>query len=435
MVKPSEATELTSTSNQTWGFLETLKNSPLLYLSAGAKELFHSDFLYWLAISHWEVFIRVMRNLAGFEDDEKFWWEESSNHKDGNLKVLREKSHFDLSIYYRFVEDKWLPVLILENKVKSLPNVKQLNEYSINAEKEWHGRENNGKNLMTFILLSLTDACNLSCEAKAWTFKKYADLMHALENNLESSRMSSFHKQLCNNYCEFIRALSGLAENWKIDVNEKYQIRFCPDTLKTNQYKKDEDNKKAEDAYDEYKMLSELRLDDIWYKISFENLRILVEKRLTKEGIHCRWFNRNKSGEMPGFYLNTGYSSRGHRGLIELRYVLENHSFQKDPVCMMVQIEGCQYRYAVLSDELIDKKSVSPNWEGLRNKVRPATIPTIHNIQNWITSKPMSGNNAWCRFGDSFIYRYKRIEPSEKIKDIIDRIVKDAREILNTLGM
>ena len=197
MVKPSEATELTSTSNQTWGFLEALRNSPLLYLSAGAKELFHSDFLYWLATSHWDVFIRVMRNLAGLEDDEPFWWEESSNHKDGNLKVLREKSHFDLSIYHRFVEDKWVPVLILENKVKSLPNVMQLNEYSINAEKEWLGLENNGKNLMTFILLSLTDACNLSCEAKAWTFKKYADLMHALENNLESSRMSSFTFWAC----------------------------------------------------------------------------------------------------------------------------------------------------------------------------------------------------------------------------------------------
>lgn len=432
MVKPNEATELTSTSNQTWGYLEALKSSPLLYLSAGAKELFHSDFLYWLATSHWDVFIRVMRNLAGLEDDEPFWWEESSNHKDGNLKVLREQSHFDLSIYYRFVEDKWVPVLILENKVKSLPNVKQLNEYSINAEKEWHGRENNGKNLMTFLLLSLTDASNLSCEAKAWTFKKYADLMRALENNLESSRMSSFHKQLCNNYCEFVRALSGLAESWRIDVNEKYQIRFSPDTLKTNKYKKDEDNKKADDAYDEYKKLSELRLDDIWYKISFENLRILVEKRLMKEGINCRWFNRNNDGEMPGFYLNTGYSSRGHRGLIELRYVLENHSFKNEPVCMMVQIEGCQYRYAVLADELMNKKSVNPNWECLKNnKIKPATI---HNIQNWITSKPMRGKNAWCRFGDSFIYRYKRIEPSEKIKDIIDRIVQDAREILNCLG-
>ena len=37
---------------------EELNNSPLFYLSAGSKELFHSDFLYWPGVS---FFIKLAR--------------------------------------------------------------------------------------------------------------------------------------------------------------------------------------------------------------------------------------------------------------------------------------------------------------------------------------------------------------------------------------
>ena len=42
-----------------------LKESPLLYLSGGSKELFHSNFLYWLGINYRQVFEQLMSWMLG----------------------------------------------------------------------------------------------------------------------------------------------------------------------------------------------------------------------------------------------------------------------------------------------------------------------------------------------------------------------------------
>lgn len=408
--------------NQSINYLEILNSSPLFYFSAGSKELFHTDFLYWLAKSHWNIFIRVMRNLAGLKDDEEFVWEEPREI----LEVKREHNHFDLSIL-RFEEDKWVPVLVLENKVKSLPSAEQLEKYSADAEKEWKGKENNGKNLIIFILISLTDATSLCTDSlrMLWAFKKYADLADALEINLSKFRMKSFNKQLCKEYCRFIRALSGLGEQWQVDASNCYLARICPAALGA------EDKKKYWKECAEDKLLNDLRLNDVWQKVSFDNLRILLEEELSKANISFEHFKREKNGVMPGFYLATGYTN--DTGLIELRYVLENHPFKDDPVSVLIQIQGKQYRYAVTAEVIEEgNRNVNPCWDCLNDKVKAATKKKII---NWVTQKPISGNNSWCHYGKSFIYRYKHIEPSDTINDVINEVVQDAKDILKIFGV
>ena len=109
-----------------------LFNSPLFQLSNGSKELFHSNFLYWLSIVDWDMFVFVMRHLAGLSNRHKFRWEANHSPSKNNIKVLREHNHFDLSIYI-LDGKKWLPVLVLENKVKSFPDYKQLAGYEQKA--------------------------------------------------------------------------------------------------------------------------------------------------------------------------------------------------------------------------------------------------------------------------------------------------------------
>lgn len=260
-------------------YLEELYDSPMLYLSAGSKELFHSNFLYWLSNSNWDAFIHVLRNLAGLGNDEHFWWEESYSLKNENLTVRREYHHFDLSVCIHIHKNKWVPVLVLENKMKSLPYPEQLIDYSAKAKKEWGKTENNGKGKITFILLSLTDATSLRKEPnlKTWSFKKYIDLAKTLKN--WPNKYTGFHRQLYENYCQFICALSI--------------------------------------------------------------------------------------------------------------------------------------------------------WERIIDSVQTPSEITRKKIERWATQAPMSGKNSWCRYGDSFIYRYRHIKPSETISDIIDNIVNDAQEILN----
>jgi hypothetical protein len=91
----------------------------MFHLSLGSKELFHSNFLYWLSIVDRDAFLSVMHGLAKVE---KFWWEDS--YSQDNIEVRRESRNFDLSIYVKTYTEKskkgeirevetWIPVLVL----------------------------------------------------------------------------------------------------------------------------------------------------------------------------------------------------------------------------------------------------------------------------------------------------------------------------------
>ena len=383
MAKPKDIVESTNPNNQQQSCLEELKKSPLFYLSAGSKELFHSDFLYWLATQHWDVFICVMRDLADLADGRQFWWENTYSLENGNLEIRRESQHFDLVVYV-FIDKKRLPVLVLENKVKTLPNVEQLISYTQKAEKEWvsKGETREKKEKLTSILLSLIEAKRLlknSGLKKIWSFKKYDDLLESLES--KPNKLTGFHKQLFSDYCSFIRALCGLAESWTVNPSVLYLARMCPEALPAR------DKKIFEKEYKKYLDLCDVRLDDVWQKVSFDNLRILVENKLSTEGIYPKHFRKNKSGEMIGFYLDTGYSNRGHKGYIELRYVLESHTFKNEPVCVIIQLEGNHYRYAVTGYNIVTNKiEITPNRDSLKDKIDKATEKSI---EDWITSQSM----------------------------------------------
>lgn len=423
MAKLTDTRESAFPTDAQQGYLEALENSPLFYFSAGSKELFHSEFLYWLAKRHWDVFILVARHLADLKEDEPFWWEDS----EWNLQVKREKNHFDLSIYHRIEANKWVPVFVLENKVKSLLDTKQLLEYGKKAQTEWKCKEYKGndcKNLITLISLSLTAPDTLCNDPRLnlWTFKQYSDLADALENSLENSKMNSFHKKLCEDYCQFIRALYGLAESWTVEMSEPYLARLCPFELCAD------DKLNFNNECQRFQELVDVRLNDIWQKNSFNQLRNLLEEELAKAKISCKHFYRNKDGEERGFYLDTGYTR--DTGLIELRYVLKKHKFKDEPVCVIIQLQGNQYRYAVTADKIIANKKIVPNWICL---IKLTDEDTAHKIKDWML-KTNSGRKNWCHFGSAFIYRYRQIESSETVKALIANIVSDAENILNTFG-
>ena len=112
--------------------VRNLEGSTMFHMSLGSKELFHSNFLHWISIINWDVFLMIMHGLA---DVKRFWWEDSYCLDKNNLEVRRESQSFDLSIYILIEEttgekkQKWIPVLVLENKVKSIPYKEQLRIY------------------------------------------------------------------------------------------------------------------------------------------------------------------------------------------------------------------------------------------------------------------------------------------------------------------
>jgi hypothetical protein len=144
---------------------QKLRSSSMFYMSLGSKELFHSNFLHWLSIVDWDYFIKIMHNLANTEE---FWWESIHEKTPNEIEVRREDKNFDLSIWIfdskkevkrkdskkddddgdkyssdtqKEYKEKWIPVLILENKMKSLPYREQLEEYVDKAFNIWRKSE------------------------------------------------------------------------------------------------------------------------------------------------------------------------------------------------------------------------------------------------------------------------------------------------------
>ena len=96
--------------------IEALKKSPMFQLSLSSKELFHSNFLYWIWNISPALFKDIINELLG-HNSSKTWPDKYS--------VKREYNNYDLCV----VDSIDTVKLVIENKVKSIPNLKQLKAY------------------------------------------------------------------------------------------------------------------------------------------------------------------------------------------------------------------------------------------------------------------------------------------------------------------
>ncbi len=116
-----------------------LIGSPMFNLSLSSKELFHSNFFAWLGNNPDTngFFTNVINALVyGL-----------NLQPGGNWTVEREDQHFDLCIKDK---NKNQYLLIIENKVKSIPIKKQLDDY---VQKRVIGKNKDTK----YLLLTLTE--------------------------------------------------------------------------------------------------------------------------------------------------------------------------------------------------------------------------------------------------------------------------------------
>ena len=128
--------------------VEYLKTSPMFNLSLSSKELFHSNFLYWLSLVNKDAFKELVAALLNIKPDELKWGD--------NWEVAREYKSFDLCVKDISKElavsnpedtngeNKQKPniYLVIENKVKSIPYNAQLKKYTTKVN-EYYGKKRN----------------------------------------------------------------------------------------------------------------------------------------------------------------------------------------------------------------------------------------------------------------------------------------------------
>lgn len=172
--------------------IDSLSNNAMFNISLTSKELFHTNFWTWLLRKYPNIFACA------------FDLEHETNCK---FEISREKNHFDLCIE---TKDE---IIIIENKLKSFPNKKQLEEYA--------KYETNKKKKL--ILISYFKPLNLKTICQ-WKYLSYKDLYNRIKKCFVSAKDSDFYnndKIIIQDYIEFLRLLVEFQDNIEIFQADK----------------------------------------------------------------------------------------------------------------------------------------------------------------------------------------------------------------------
>ena len=186
--------------NQTTDPIEILKKSPMFNLSLSSKELFHSNFLYWLSLINRDAFKKLIQGLLN-NNSELDWGEQ--------WEVSREYMSFDLCVMDKSDESidpcaeseqnntKNRPkiYLVIENKVKSIPYKAQLDKYVCKVKEHYGKRGGKAAELVKYMLLTLP------------TF--FPDAPKIDKNNNQNPLMDCWEVVTYSKYIEILKGIKG----------------------------------------------------------------------------------------------------------------------------------------------------------------------------------------------------------------------------------
>lgn len=382
-----------------------LQKSPLFHLSMASKELFHSNMIYWIWNSYPRLFCQIMKGLGV---DTSKWPNEWSVH--------REYKHFDLAVC-EGKEDgaRGNTLLLIENKVKSVPYKEQLDRYRAQLEGK--------KPQMLLLSLATEFPHQKEIEKDGWLIVNYKELAAAIRCVI-SEVPNSYHQQLLNDYCHYISCLHQKQEQWKYQTDVPY--------LKTIVH--------GEENVD--------GLEDVRKKIMFSRMAIGLQQRLknatfaTNKEIMKDTATTNDVGKI---FINWGMSHS--QGLLDVKIRV------RDNLLKVIQIQGNHYRHCVellipppkkgttkdqsVEDEEATIESLKRSLEGKENQTeeelekfllfRPLKDEDKGTVLPQYDTESISSKKPYNKFGAYFIYRYTKIGEKATIQHLLDRIEADVQ--------
>ena len=259
-------------------FVEKLNNNPIFQLSLSSKELFHSNFLAWLAEDKntQALFKKILSTWLG---------EDTFDYNTDCMEIKREYKNFDFSICEKIINDKESKTgrirLVLENKFKSIAYKAQLDNYkkkvdALNEEADkaqckaklklnsakfenWKGNAKLPKTKYILLTLAENFLDKEAVKQSGWIIVTYADYSKTIHDNLDLVK-DKFYKELLEKYCEFIDAFYTYTNNCleQIKYTDNWEI------LKNEDF-------------------STLRCNDIWQKLVMHQCALQLAKKLEKK--------------------------------------------------------------------------------------------------------------------------------------------------------
>ena len=362
--------------------LEQLKKNPVFQLSLSAKELFHSNFLYWIASSYPKLFNGVMKKL-----DVNIKLSEDSVE----TIVEREYNHFDFCICKEDEKKKKKISFVLENKFKSIPYKAQLEKYNGQIKKI------NGKVDIPRVLLTLAtefegyDAENTD-NVNGWKVITYSKYIEAIRDVLNEYNLDTFDKELINKYCNFVETI----------------VEFMNKKLR--------DNLSWNKMLEVSKELEPLRLHDVWQKLYASKLFTQLEytpipvKDFSVLMKNASSLDQNQK-PIPGkIYKELSYGTSG-------AYISVAIPVKVDDLwlCIIIQVQGHDYRIGFVAEKnFIVKK-------GQENKFADIIQPFTFLLEE-TSIKGKIGNKGeipepktYCVFDSDYPFYYRKWATDEKL--------------------
>lgn len=329
------------------------KKSLICTLSHSSKELFHSNMIGWLLENHIDFakFLLKKPDLKMIK------------------KVEREKFNFDLLV----LADGDL--YVIENKVKSLPDVEQIKKYQETIKKK--------KETATFILISLIppgeDFLN---ELKDVRVVSYDDILKFLSTfNL----ISPYHEASIEDYRLLISTLLSIKNKSEIS-NELDSYAFDDEDETT---------------------LRGLRLFDVAQKIRASCFARTLDKALI--GLNLPEYGSLKQ--------RTEISLSNSIGIVSVKFGFQT-ILEKIDLLLGIQIQGGQYRLFVESTNEADVQMIA---ESLKNE------------KLWLNpSDEYRGRAEILKFGKIFKYSYSSIK-GITVCDLIRLVKSDVSRLFENV--
>lgn len=360
------------------GEADAIKASPLFQLSLGSKELFHSNFIAWLAGKYPK---HVGKLFAPYLKDTS-----------GDLTITqinRELKNIDVHLYFANGQE-----LILENKVKSIPYIEQLEEYC-----EGHTPNQN------FLLLTLTRPEFAQVEKipvldTFWHTMSYLELATALKK-LVPEMTGQYDKLILEDYIFFITFISESLQN--VNVSETDHFTF---------YKPDTDPTLA--------LLQNIRMADVYLKIKYQSLGALLAKRLRQELLDTKinFGTRPKQLERGTIYITPGMIRA--QGLIDVIYLLEDNLYAS------IQLQGNRYSqllqgyggYGKATRQYAERLLEEKRWFNFAH------------VSDSVVVYPKNETKVFNKYGETDFYQSVNLNERYTVGQIIDIIVHDAGQMV-----
>ncbi|KQU58720.1 hypothetical protein ASG66_17015 [Bacillus sp. Leaf406] len=289
-----------------------LKNSLMFQLSLSSKELFHSNFIYWLISTYSVECSRLFSEFLSNKDKQEI------------IKITREDKNRDIVIYFES-ETGLLSSLVIENKIKSLPRYEQLRDYTT-LNKTEH-----------YLLLSLAKPNFLAENNKIvinefdreWDYINYCKLSEMLEEIVsEIETKNSYHSLIIRDYIKFVKTLNDVTEEaYNTVINGRYDF-----------YQK-QNNK--------FSLLKTIRMHDFYLKLNHEILATELHSRIRREIGDLNLVKGKKWSKAKNQEVFTDFGFTRGSGITEVKYVI-GHKFDI-PIIVGIQIQDVQFRLFIES--------------------------------------------------------------------------------------